>query len=280
MISEPVARTRVSGVRITHLGTATALIEVDGVRFLTDPVFGAPPATYRFGWGTGSRLIAGPAIADSELPPVDAVLLSHDQHADNLDPAGRSQLTGRPVFTTMAAARRLGGHAHGLRPFDFINFHGVRVTATPARHGPPGVVPFSGPVVGFVIERLATGKPSIYISGDTVWFRGVRQVARAFTIGYAVLHMGAAGFPAWGPLRFTMSSAGAIKAIRALRPQVVVPVHYTSWSHFREPVERARALLAAAELPSRVCWLTPGVATDLETTTADSESTADRRGAA
>ena len=73
-------------VRITHIGGPTVLIEVGGWRLLTDPTFDPPGRTYTFGWGTGSRKLVGPAIAAADLAPIDAVLLSHDHHGDNLDP--------------------------------------------------------------------------------------------------------------------------------------------------------------------------------------------------
>ena len=81
-----------SRVRLTHIGGPTALIEVGGWRLLTDPTFDPAGGSYRFGWGTGSRKLTGPAIAASDLGPIDAVLLSHDHHDDNLDPAGRALL--------------------------------------------------------------------------------------------------------------------------------------------------------------------------------------------
>jgi L-ascorbate metabolism protein UlaG (beta-lactamase superfamily) len=98
----------VTGVRITHIGGPTALIELGGWRLLTDPTFDPAGGAYRFGWGTGSRKTAGPAIAAADLPPIDAVLLTHDHHGDNLDPAGRALLPGAgTVVTTVAGAARL-----------------------------------------------------------------------------------------------------------------------------------------------------------------------------
>jgi L-ascorbate metabolism protein UlaG (beta-lactamase superfamily) len=72
----------VADVRITHIGGPTTLIEVDGLRLLTDPTFDAPGRRYSSGWGSASRKTAGPAVAVAELPPIDAVLLSHDHHGD------------------------------------------------------------------------------------------------------------------------------------------------------------------------------------------------------
>ncbi|GAA4567847.1 hypothetical protein GCM10023176_21020 [Micromonospora coerulea] len=68
------------------------LIEAAGWRLLTDPTFDPPGRRYSFGWGTASRKEAGPAVQPSALGPLDAVLLSHDHHADNLDEAGRAIL--------------------------------------------------------------------------------------------------------------------------------------------------------------------------------------------
>ena len=65
-------------VRLTHIGGPTVLIEVDGWRLLTDPTFDPPGQKYNFGWGASSRKLAGPAIAASDLPPIDAVLLTHE----------------------------------------------------------------------------------------------------------------------------------------------------------------------------------------------------------
>ena len=78
-------------MRLTHIGGPTALIELDGWRLLTDPTFDPPGRTYAFGWGTRSRKLAGPASRPG-VGPIDAVLLSHDHHADNLDDAGRALL--------------------------------------------------------------------------------------------------------------------------------------------------------------------------------------------
>ena len=77
------------------------LIETEGWRLLTDPTFDAPGRRYSFGWGASSRKLAGPAIAASEVGPIDAVLLTHDHHADNLDDAGRALLpSAGPIITT------------------------------------------------------------------------------------------------------------------------------------------------------------------------------------
>ncbi|MFB6397580.1 MBL fold metallo-hydrolase [Polymorphospora sp. 2-325] len=139
-------------VRITHIGGPTALIEFGGWRLLTDPTFDPAGERYGFGWGTSSRKLTDPAITPGELPPIDAVLLTHDHHGDNLDRAGRALLpSAGTVVTTTSGARRLGGTARGLAPWAATRLEApgrptIEVTATPARHGPP----LSRPIVGGV----------------------------------------------------------------------------------------------------------------------------------
>ena len=78
---------------LTHIGGPTVLFEIAGWRLLTDPTFDPPgTASYAFGWGTSSTKLSGPAFAPADLGPIDAVLLTHDHHADNLDDLGRELL--------------------------------------------------------------------------------------------------------------------------------------------------------------------------------------------
>src|SRR4051812_50189120 len=96
--------------RLTHIGGPAVLIEVGGWRLLTDPTFDPPGGSYRFGWGTGSVKLAGPAIPADEIGPIDAVLLTPEHHEDNLDPAGRAPPPGAgTVVTTVSRAGRLDG---------------------------------------------------------------------------------------------------------------------------------------------------------------------------
>lgn len=105
-------------VQITHIGGPTVLIEIGGWRLLTDPTFDPPGRKYNFEWGTSSVKLAGPSIAPEDLGGIDAVLLSHDQHDDNLDNRGREMLPSAGfVLTTVPGAKRLGGNARGLEPW-------------------------------------------------------------------------------------------------------------------------------------------------------------------
>jgi L-ascorbate metabolism protein UlaG (beta-lactamase superfamily) len=256
-------------LRITHIGTATMLLEIGALRLLTDPVFDPAGGQYRFGWGTGSTKLSGPAIAPEQLGPIDAVLLSHDHHEDNLDRAGRALLPqAKRVLTTAPGAQRLRGNAEGLRFWQSVWLEAgptrVKVTATPAQHGALITRPVAGATIGFVLEWEGQRGGALYISGDTIYYRGVDQVARRFRIGVAVLHLGKARFPITGPLRYTMDHRDAVRAARALRPQQVIPVHYEGWKHFSEGRAAVEGAFTRARLPVALRWLPLGRATTID----------------
>src|SRR3954470_13142835 len=102
-----------SPLTLTLIGGPTVLIEFGGLRLLTDPTFD-PPGLYK---ETPVRFekTSGPALSVEDIGRLDAVLLSQDQHFDNLDGAGRAMLPAvGTTFTTRAGAERLGGNALGL----------------------------------------------------------------------------------------------------------------------------------------------------------------------
>ncbi|MGW3943184.1 MBL fold metallo-hydrolase [Streptomyces phaeochromogenes] len=258
-------------VRVTHIGGPTTLIEADGWRLLTDPTFDPPGERYAFGWGTSSRKLTGPALAVADLPPIDAVLLTHDHHGDNLDTAGRALLPGvGTVLTTLSGAGRLGGNARGLAAWTSTRLEApgrpaIDVTATPARHGPPLSRPVTGDVIGFALRWEGQRHGVLWISGDTVLYEGVREVARRLDVGTALLHLGSVRFPLTGPVRYTMNAAQAVSLCRELRPHTVLPVHYEGWGHFQEGRTAVEAELAdaPADIRDRFRWLPTGKGADV-----------------
>jgi L-ascorbate metabolism protein UlaG (beta-lactamase superfamily) len=260
-----------TAVRITHIGGPTALIEVGGWRLLTDPTFDPPGRKYSFGWGTGSVKLAGPAIAASELTPLDAVLLTHDHHDDNLDPAGRVLLpSAGVVVTTVSGAKRLGAPARGLEPWQTTRLEGpgrppIEITATPCRHGPPLSHPLAGDVIGFALGWEGQEHGVFWISGDTVLYDGVRQVADRLQVETAILHLGGVRFPITGPVRYTMTAKDAVELCRLIRPRIAIPLHYEGWKHFkqgRDAIEREFAQ-APEDMRRSVRWLPIGTAVEL-----------------
>jgi L-ascorbate metabolism protein UlaG (beta-lactamase superfamily) len=249
---------------ITLIGGPTVLIEAGGFRLLTDPTFDAP-GEYRLPHVVLQKT-AGPSIPARAVGSIDAVLLSHDQHADNLDDSGRAFLTGAgKVFTTVAGARRLGGNADGLAPWDMRELAApdgrrMRITATPARHGPAGIEPLSGDVIGFVLAFADDQRP-IYITGDTVWFDGVAEVARRFGAGIVLVFAGAA--KTRGPFHLTMDVNDAIETAHAFPDALIVPVHCDGWAHFTQDRNDVAASFKTLGLASRLRLLEPGVATPM-----------------
>ncbi|WP_244121086.1 MBL fold metallo-hydrolase [Burkholderia gladioli] len=206
------------------------LIEYDGVRLLTDPTFDPPglcqEQPVRF------EKTTGPALSVEEIGALDAVLLSHDPHFDNLDHAGRAMLPRVPlVYTTQAGAQRLGGNAPGLAPFETRDGRRLLVTATPARHGPVGIEPYSGDVIGFALGIDEPGA-LVYVTGDTVWYQGSAEVARRCSPRVVVLFTGAA--EPRGRFHMTMGSEEALEAAQAFPEARLVAVHNEGWVHLKE----------------------------------------------
>ncbi|MET9276008.1 MBL fold metallo-hydrolase [Kribbella sp. NPDC003557] len=251
-----------SQARITHIGGPTTLIEVDGWNLLTDPTFDPPGRRYMFGWGTASRKLAGPAIGVGELPPIDAVLLTHDQHADNLDDAGRALLpSAGAVITTAAGAARLGDGAVGLLPWSVhtLRHRGrppLEIVATPCRHGPPLSGRITGDVIGFALRWPGQQHGALWITGDSVLYGGIRQVGARLDVGTVLLHLGGVRFGVTGPLRYTMTGEHGVQLCSLVKPRTVVPVHYEGWSHFQQGRDGIEAAFAGAG--PELTWLDPG----------------------
>jgi L-ascorbate metabolism protein UlaG (beta-lactamase superfamily) len=249
-------------VTLTLVGGPTLLIEVAGFRLLTDPTFD-PPGEYPLPHVT-LRKTSLPAVSVNDIGSVDAVLLSHDQHADNLDTAGRAFVQDAPrVFTTVAGAGRLGGPCEGMAPWTEATImkagQRLAITATPARHGPAGIEPLSGDVIGFILRWNDGG--GIYVTGDTVWFEGTAEVARRFAPRLVVIFAGAA--KTRGAFHLTMDTNDALEMAHAFPAATIVPVHYEGWAHFsesRDDLERAFQALGARP---RLMVLERGTATEV-----------------
>jgi L-ascorbate metabolism protein UlaG (beta-lactamase superfamily) len=142
----------------------------------------------------------------------------------------------------------------------------ITVSATPALHG-PCLLPESWHVCGFVLKWDGQEHGQLYISGDTVYFNQLRQIAAHFDIGTALLHLGAVHF--WPPLpswfRFTFGSAGAVKMAQLLGVETLIPIHYEQdvWSHFKEDVSSYQRAFEKAGLGKKTIWLSKGVRTQI-----------------
>jgi len=252
-------------MRLTLIGGPTVLIELAGLRIVTDPTFDAPRS---YEGGVVLTKHTGPAMEASKVLPVDVVLLSHDQHFDNLDHAGRALLpqAGR-VLTTKAGAGRLREtvpKVEGLAPWQQVKIplkdkRTLTITATPARHGPRGFEPISGDVVGFL---LTLGDRTIYVSGDTVWYDGVADIASRYDVDVAILFTGAAR--PRGAFHVTMDNNDAVEAAHAFGEAQIVAVHNEGWGHFSETQGDLAQLFEVLGLKPRLRLVERGVPLSLE----------------
>ncbi|GAA2623558.1 MBL fold metallo-hydrolase [Streptomyces axinellae] len=241
---------------ITVPGGPTAVIDLGGLRIVSDPTFDEPGP---HGYLTKT---AGPAADENAVGPVDLVLVSHDSHADNFDERGRAFARAAPLLhTATGGAERLGTPATGLAAWQTHTLErpdggDLSVTAVPAVHGPEDGERDDGhvncQVIGFVLA--GQGLPTVYVSGDNASIRTVAEISReAPRIDVAVLHAGAARVPAKFDGRpLSLDSRGAAAAA-VLGADLVIPAHYDGWAHFsegRSEIEHAFYEAGLSSLPA------------------------------
>lgn len=271
------ASTFTSKVSITHIGTATAILDIDGITFLTDPFFS--PAGSEWPTPSGQKPLKvhdDPAIKMNELPHIDAVLLSHENHPDNLDELGRQLLDGRLVVTTNDGASNLAPRPSVLGFSDWeerrVKIAGTtfNITATPCKHWP------GHECVGFILHTASfgtapDGRPNaVYFSGDTVFTEQLGRISSQYHITVALMNLGKAtfyGVDSQGrpgrpddALQITMDGHQAARLFRDIKADVLVPMHFESWDHFTQDRDELAREFEDEGVLSKVRWLEPGKA--------------------
>lgn len=197
-------------LRLTYVGHATILIEIDSVRILTDPVLRSR---------VGPLRRRGPTPVVADLGPIDVVLISH-AHPDHFDRASLRALGGAPLVVVPRGLGRtvatLGREPHELDIDGQLEVSGVRITAILAQHGRWPLKRAARPI-GYLIE----GTRHIYFAGDTALFPKMRQLAGRVDV--ALLPVGRWGPPS-GPERLTPSTA--IDAALLTEAKVAIPIHW------------------------------------------------------
>jgi L-ascorbate metabolism protein UlaG (beta-lactamase superfamily) len=242
-----------TGMRATWLGHSTVLLEIDGARVLTDPVFGERVSPVSF---AGPKRFHPPPVPLSALPPLDAVLISHD-HYDHLCYSTILELAKRevPFITSLGVGARLeswGIPAKRIVELDWWEEHvlpggALSLTATPAQH-------FSGRGLGDRnltswagwVFRGATHK--IFFSGDTGLTEEFKEIgARLGPFGLVMLEVGA-WHPSWGDIH--LGPENALKALAMLGGGTLLPVHWGTFNlalhAWDEPVETLLRLAGAS----------------------------------
>ena len=249
-----------STLTLRLVGGPTAVLDYAGLRLLTDPTFDPPGEQ-----AGGLTKLTGPAVAADDVGAIDAVLLSHDHHSDNLDPGGRAFLPrAARTLTTTAGAERLGGNALGLEPWATVELErpdggAVTVTAVPALHGPEGSEPVTGPVIGFVLA--ADDVPAaLRQRRQRLGRRRARRSpsARARSSSRSSSAAASACRSRFDGAYLTLSADNAAQAAEVLGARAVVPVHFEGWAHFTQGAEELRAAFAAAGLADRLVVPEPG----------------------
>jgi hypothetical protein len=118
----------------------------------------------------------------------------------------------------------------------------------------------SGDVIGFVVS-FSDGTPPLYVTGDTVWYDGVAEVARRFCPSVVLLFAGAARTR--GPFNLTMNTNDAIETAHACPDATIVPIHCDGWAHFTQSAEDIEQSFKALGIASRLRLLEPGVPTTI-----------------
>jgi len=167
--------------------------------------------------------------------------LSHHQHKDNFDHKGRAFTNTVPRVISTKPASKILKNTIGLDDWETTTIEtgklsNLSITATPAQHRPWWIPQFFiGKVIGFVIEFDEQEDGVIYISGDTVYFNGIDEVAKRYKINIGILHVGSAQFPHLsGTAKYTMDGKDFIEATRILNPKKAIPIHHKGWTHFKE----------------------------------------------
>jgi L-ascorbate metabolism protein UlaG (beta-lactamase superfamily) len=201
--------------RLTWLGHSTVLVELDGVRLITDPVL-----TRRVG-----HLWRGPVPAFEG--PVDAVAVSH-LHWDHLHIGSLRQLAAGAVLVVPAGWVRAAAHlgfaaVEAVHVGSIVRIGDIELEATHADHAVSRRLGASADAVGYLIR----GSRRIYFAGDTDLFDGMQSLAPDLDV--ALLPVGG-----WGPSvpDGHLDAVKAAQALELLRPRVAVPIHWGTFAPF------------------------------------------------
>jgi L-ascorbate metabolism protein UlaG (beta-lactamase superfamily) len=228
-------------VELTWIGTATVLLKHEGFTLLTDPNFLHRGQPAYLGRGLWARRLTEPAMAIEDLPPLDAVIVSH-VHGDHWDRVARRGLSRElPILTTRQSARklRLQGFTHAValdtwQSWELVKEgHRLRITSAPGRHARGPAEALLPDVMGSVLEFSAG--TTVYVTGDSLFVEELREVPQRYPeIDLGLWHLGGTRIAG---LLLTMDGREGADLLELVRPRTCVPIHYGDYGVFRDPVE-------------------------------------------
>jgi len=249
------------------IGTATVILRYAGFTILTDPNFLHQGDHIHLGYGLRSERLTNPAMEIKQLPPLDAVILSH-LHEDHFDRVATRKLQKHlPIVTTEQAAnalRKKGFYrAYPLPTWETLilekGAQQLRVTAMPGKHGPGPLNMLMPSMMGSMLEFVTGADDTVlrlYITGDTLFNKALKEIPQRYpAIDLALLHLG--GTRVLGVL-LTMDAKQGVKVIKLVNPREAIPIHYDDYTVFKSPLEDFQQAVNDAHLTQRVHYLRHG----------------------
>jgi L-ascorbate metabolism protein UlaG (beta-lactamase superfamily) len=229
-------------VRLTLVRNATLILELAGKRVLVDPMLdaaGARPPIGNTRDPAPNPTVPLPFSAEEVVRDLDAIVVTH-RHRDHLDERAEELLPRDvPVFCQPEDAEALRELDLDARPVDDeLDWDGMRIARTPARHGSGEVADLLAPVSGFVLDEL-------YIAGDTVWYEGVAHTIERHRPRAAVVNAGGAEFLEGGLIVMGVDDVREVAA----RVPTVVAVHLEALNHCYLSRDALRAAVPAVLVP-------------------------------
>jgi L-ascorbate metabolism protein UlaG (beta-lactamase superfamily) len=230
------AQIRSDDLAATFVGHATVLLQWKGINILTDPNF-APRVI------VPKRLVE-PGIPIHRLPPLDLVVVSH-AHLDHLvKPSLRKLAKDVPVVVPTGLAELITPlgfrRVYELNWWEGYEGDGFKVIHVPAKHwGRRTPHDRDRGYGGFVIERQGH---HVYFAGDTAYFKGFREIGRAFPIELALLPIGAYRPPSFRQVH--CNPEDALQAFEDLQGRYMVPIHWGTFRLSDEPIHEPIIWLA------------------------------------
>ncbi|KAH6874362.1 beta-lactamase-like protein [Thelonectria olida] len=281
---------------VLFIGTATTIIEWEGIRVLTDPNFLHAGDHVHLGPGVTAERLTNPAIDLSDLPPLDAILLSH-YHEDHFDKLVEESLNRDfLIISTPHANECLSSKPDPFRNIVSLDFFDhvelameerknepaepvINVTGMPGKHVPPGplaavneLLKAIPPTNGWMLEfgYRDGGEASevrvgyrIYITGDTLFVDELKDIPKwlqSERIDMMLIHLGGTTVPSPSMPLFmvTMDAKQGLDMMKLMDPEVSVPIHYDDYDAFASPLSDFKKVVEEAGMQDRVIYLDRG----------------------